>query len=135
VKKAILQTDPPAELRIAIAWIHMLPLDSGVTARRAARTVRDPRVQHFHDPHKRAGAAVAASLAAAGKMAWDIYLFYAPGIGWEDGLPPPVAWAHQLKDSTWADPSRHHRGDDLVRQLEIAMAALRHAAVGRTACV
>jgi len=126
VKKAILKAEPPADMSVAIAWIHMLPLDSAVTARRMALTIRDPRMQHFDDPHRRAGAAVAASLGASGKMAWDIYLFYGAGSGWQDGPPPPAMWAHQLKDSTWADLSHYHRGQDLVRQLEMAMAALKH---------
>jgi hypothetical protein len=117
-----LQADPPADIRVAIAWIHMLPLDNAVAARAMALTLRDPRVQQFHDPHKRAGAAVATSLGAPGRTAWDIYLFYPAGVGWQDGLPPPFAWAHQLKDSTWADPSQYRRGDDLVAQLGIALA-------------
>jgi len=105
----------------------MLPLDSLVAARCMAVEIVDPRVQHFHDPRRRAGAAVAASLGATGKMAWDIYLFYPAGVGWQDGLPPPVAWAHQLQDSAWADASHYHRGADLVRELEIAMAFLQSA--------
>jgi hypothetical protein len=50
VKEAILQADPPADIRVAIAWIHMLPPDNAAAARRMALTLRDPRVQHFHDP-------------------------------------------------------------------------------------
>jgi hypothetical protein len=57
-------------------------------------------------------------------MAWDIYLFYPAGCGWQGGPPPPSVWVHPLKDSTWADPSRYHRGDNLVRQLERTLAAL-----------
>jgi hypothetical protein len=125
VQKAILQVDPPADIRVAIAWIRMLPFDNAIAARRMAMTMQDPRVQHFYDPNRRGGAAVAASLGAAGNMAWDVYLFYAPGPAWQEGPPSPVVWSHQLKNSTWAEPSRYHRGADLVRQLEIAMAALR----------
>ena len=125
MKEAILQADPPADISVAIAWIHMLPLDSAVVARRMARAMRDPRVQHFHDPHKRAGAAVAGSLGAAEKLAWDIYLFYPAGVGWQDGPPPPAMWVHQLKGSNWADPLRHHRGEELVRHLEMALTRLR----------
>jgi hypothetical protein len=125
VEKAILQADPPADMLVAIAWIHMLPPDCAIAARTVARMLRDPRVRHFHDPQRRAGAAVAGSLGAAGRTAWDIYLFYPAGPGWRDGPPPPARWVHQLKSSSWADPSRCHRGEELVRQLEMAMAALR----------
>ena len=125
MKEAILQADPPADISVAIAWIHMLPPDNAAAARRMALALRDPRVQHFHDPHKRAGAAVAGSLGAAEKLAWDIYLFYPAGVGWQYGPPRPVMWVHQLKGSSWADPSRHHRGEELVRHLEMALVKLR----------
>ncbi len=125
MKKAIQQGHPPVDLRVALVWTHMLPLDNAITALSVASAFRDPRVQHFDDPHRRAGAAVAASLGAADKPAWDIYLFYRAGRGWNGGLPPPAVWAHQLKGSSWADSSHYRRGDDLVRELQIAVAGLR----------
>lgn len=125
MKKAILEAEPPPVIRVAIAWIHMLRFDCGAAARGMALTLRDPRVQHFHDPRRRAGGAVAASLAASGKMAWDIYLFYPPGPGWQDGLPAPAVWAHQLKGSSWADSAFYHRGKDLERQLSGLLAHMK----------
>jgi hypothetical protein len=122
VKRAILKAEPPPDIRVAIAWIHMLSLDNAVTARCMAAAFRDPRVQHFHDPRRRAGAAVAASLGAPGKMAWDVYLFYPAGPGWEGGPPQPATWAHQLTGSNWADPVHYYRGPDLVQQLRMAIA-------------
>jgi len=98
----------------------MLPLDNMVTAGLIARTLRDPRVRHFHDPARRAGRAVAQSLGAQGKVAWDIYLFYPGGDEWGDGLPTPTRWAHQLQ-ADWADPAFRHRGEDLVQVLHRAM--------------
>jgi hypothetical protein len=124
VQKVIVQADRAADIRVAIAWIHMLPLDNAAAARGMAATMQDPRVQHFHDPQGHAGAAVAASLGAAGNVAWDIYLFYPAGQGWQDGPPAPADWAHQLQGSTWADASHYHRGNDLVRQMETAMARI-----------
>ena len=29
-------------------------------------------------------------------LAWDIYFVYAPGVRWEDELPEPTEWMHQL---------------------------------------
>jgi hypothetical protein len=117
VKKAILEAEPPPVIRVAIVWIHMLRFDCGAAARCAALTMRDPRVRHFYDPLRRAGAAVAASLGASGRMAWDIYLFYPAGHVLPAGLPAPAAWAHQLQDSSWADPAFYRHGKDLERQL------------------
>jgi hypothetical protein len=58
-----------------------------------------------------------------GHVAWDIYLFYAPNVGWNSGPPAPKNWAHQLKDS-WADKTHFHRGGDLVKALSDAMKTL-----------
>jgi hypothetical protein len=80
----------------------------------------DARVQHFHDPNRRAGRAVAASLGGTGKVAWDVYLFYDPGLEWGEGLPAPTRWAHQL-DADWADRAHHYTGRDLVDALREAM--------------
>ena len=132
MNKVLLQADPPADIHVALAWIHMLPLDNAITAGCLARTIRDPRVHHFDDPQKRAGAAVATSLGATGKVAWDIYLFYPPGSRWQNGLPAPAAWAHQLQGSSWADPLHYNHGEDLVRQLTIGLAALRRGKAEKT---
>ena len=33
-----------------------------------------------------------------GEVAWDVYLVYPPGIGWEDRIPPvPEILMHQLR--------------------------------------
>jgi hypothetical protein len=76
----------------------------------------DRRTRWFHDPNLRAGRAIAASLGASGKVAWDVYLFYAMGVRWKDLPPTPLQWVHQLSDS-WADQSHHHFGDQLEPEL------------------
>jgi hypothetical protein len=102
----------------------MLPFDSIVTASFMALTMRAPCVRHFHDPDRQVGEAIAQRLGAPGKVAWDIYLFYPRGSEWDDRLPPPITWAHQLGTSSWADPTRYHRGDDLIAELYKAMSQL-----------
>jgi hypothetical protein len=33
------------------------------------------------------------------RSAWDVYLFYEPGVRWVDQTPPiPTEWAHQLDE-------------------------------------
>ena len=120
VQEAILSGFPQLDVAVSIGWTNMLPLDNRFTARRAARTMPDPSVLHFHDPNKRAGRAVAASVGHAGKVGWDIYLFYAPGLEWGQGLPAPTRWAHQLDDA-WAERAMHHTGRELVDALRAAM--------------
>jgi len=80
----------------------------------AARTIDDPRVQHFCDPKKRTGTIIAQSLGEPSRLAWDIYLFYPAGSEWGNALPQPTAWVHQVSDM-WADHYRY--GDDLSREL------------------
>ena len=123
VQKAIIQSFPQADISISIVWVNMLPLDSMVTAGFMAKAMQDPRVCHFHDSHKQVGQIIAQSLGGPGKVAWDVYLFYAKGDEWADSLPPPTKWAHQLQDS-WIDPAHYHSGDDLIQELDRAMSQL-----------
>ena len=116
---------------MGIVWMNMLPLDGMVAARLAARSMQAPSVHHFHDPSKQTGRAVAQSLGAPGKVAWDIYLFYAQGAAWDQGPPPPTRWAHQLGDS-WADPARYRHGSDLMAELCRAMTELTGASEAAT---
>lgn len=95
----------------------MLPADNQEAARRSSELVADPSVSQFYDPSLRAGHAIAASLGAAGQIAWDIYLFYPAGREWADGPPAPVDWAHQLGGRSWADGGRYRSGAALVDQL------------------
>jgi hypothetical protein len=102
----------------------MLPGDNIVTASFMALTMRAPAVRHFHDPDRQVGKAIAQSLGAPGEVAWDIYLFYPRGSAWDAQPPPPLTWAHQLGTSSWADPTRYHRGDALIAELYKAMSQL-----------
>jgi hypothetical protein len=98
----------------------MLPEDTKAHAERSARLIDDPLVRHFHDPTKRSGEAIAASLGWKDQVAWDIYLFYEAGSRWIDGPPAPADFMHQLP---W-DPVHFRTGDDLVRELHQAMKRL-----------
>jgi hypothetical protein len=124
VQEAIIDGYPDADISVSIVWINMLPLDNRAMAHVRAQTMQDPRARHFSDPRKRVGRAIAQSLGGRNKVAWDIYLFYAPGAEWDGGPPPPAWWAHQLTGSSWADAAHYHRGDELVEQLRRAMADL-----------
>ena len=95
----------------------MLAADDEDAARRSASLVTGQRVRQFYDPARLAGQAIARSLGAAGRIAWDTYLCYSPDSAWHAEPPKQFDWVHQLGGRNgWADISRHHRGDDLVRQ-------------------
>jgi hypothetical protein len=99
---------------VSVVWIDMLSSDNSGAAKRAAQSIDDGRVQHFHDPERRVGQALAHCLAGPDPIAWDIYLFYSAGSEWDKSMPQPIAWAHQLSGS-WVD--HYHYGDALERAL------------------
>jgi hypothetical protein len=123
VQESIIKKFPNAEISISIIWIRMLPGDSEETAKNSAALFNDPRVRHFYDPDKRSGKAIAGSIGCGGKVAWDFYLFYAPGSEWIKNPPKPIYWMHQLSES-WADREYYHTGDDLVKELLLKMKKL-----------
>jgi hypothetical protein len=110
-----------------IVWIPMLPEDNKAAACASAGLSDDPRVDHFYDPEKSAGRAIARCLGGVGEVAWDVYLVYPPHITWEHTPPPPSAWAHQLRRSAWAERARYHVGGDLISELHDAVMHLRRS--------
>ena len=117
MQQTIIRGFPHADIGVGIVWVNMLRFDNTVTASFMALTMQAPSVRQFHDPGKQAGRVIAQSLGAQDKMAWDIYLFYPTGTEWTAGPPPPASWTHQLRSSSWADPARYRRGDDLIKEL------------------
>jgi hypothetical protein len=99
-----------------MVWIEMLANDNESAARRAADSIRHPRIRHFHDPRRLAGQVIAESLGAPGETAWDTYLFYAKSSEWREKPPVPVDWAHQNSEG-W-DPAHFAWDGDLRLRLE-----------------
>jgi hypothetical protein len=98
----------------------MLPNDSLAAAKSAAAPFADRRVRHFFDPQKKVGMAIANSLSWEGRIAWDIYLYYAPGQKWRDQPPSPFLYAHQLTNA-WADRDHYRVAADLAEELASSM--------------
>lgn len=126
MQQSVLEAFPSADIGVSIVWINILGGDTEMAAKRAAAEILpDPRVHHFYDPEKRVGEAIARSLGGEeGKVAWDIYLFYKAGSEWAENPPTPIAWMHQLTDSSWADHVHYHSGDDMVDALYKTMKEL-----------
>jgi hypothetical protein len=108
-----------------IVWIDKLPSDTRTAVRRAtASIIENAQIHHFHDQNKVAGREIAYSIGAPGEVAWDVYLLYVKGTRWEDRLPVPAEWAHQLTTATWANPARYHAGKALTNKLCHALSDL-----------
>lgn len=116
MQRSIIQGLPHANISVSIVWVNMLPEDTETGAVRSALIIDDPRVRHFHDPARRVGEAVAASLGWEDYVAWDIYLFYEAGTRWLEAPPPPAYYAHQLP----RDSVHFRTGDELLRELHEA---------------
>lgn len=99
-----------------MVWIQMLPGDNEITAREKAVIFDDPRVRQFWDPYGFSGKVIAEALGYEGRVAWDIYLFYAAGSEWREHPPQPAGWMHQISGG-WADPGHFYTGEDLRRHL------------------
>jgi hypothetical protein len=83
----------------------------------------DYRIRHFYDLHQTVGKAIADSVGWAGKIAWDIYLFYKPFETWTETPPKPIYWMHQLRDD-WATKNTYRTGSDLREELYFSMRRL-----------
>jgi len=94
----------------------MLPGDTETTAKEKAVIFNDPRARQFWDPDQLSGKVVAESIGYKGRVAWDIYLFYAPGEEWIQHPPEPAGWMHQISED-WADSEHFFSGDDLRKKL------------------
>lgn len=111
---------PDADVSASIVWIPVLGEDTFEAAIPSAARLSDKRIQHYYDNNKRVGQNVADSIGWAGKVAWDIYLFYRPFAEWTETLPEPEYWMHQLKDA-WATTEKYRTGGDLKSELFVSM--------------
>lgn len=114
----------PAQVALIAVWIDMLPADKWPAVQIAA-SIFEPyaHATQFHDPGRVIGSAVAASIGAPGRIAWDMYLFYGAGALWAERAPRPLDWAHQLGEDEWADPGRYYWREALPAALRSKMEA------------
>lgn len=64
----------------------------------AEKYLPDPRVSHFWDGERMLGNEYgkALELPRDRSLAWDIYFVFPAGVRWEESIPIPEYWAHQL---------------------------------------
>lgn len=94
VRESVLEAYPGADLKTFVVWVDVGPRSSLEAARRRGASLADPRVSQYHDPDQLAGRAFAERLLPT-TLAWDVYLFYPPGVRWEAAPPDPLHWSHQ----------------------------------------
>jgi len=123
VQRSVLKSFPDADICVGIVWIKMNPKDDIAAAKKALQGFKVKRIKHFYDSQQSSGKSIAKDLPLNAEVAWDIYLFYPKGIVWEDKIPKPSKWMHQMSD-TDADSKYHRTGDNLVNGLYEAMEIL-----------
>ncbi|UCF35615.1 MAG: hypothetical protein JSU96_12335 [Acidobacteriota bacterium] len=89
----ILERYPEAQIESFILWAPYSELDNVGQAKRAAEGyVPDSRVQHFWDVWKFGSRSYSERLRIVPEDTWGVFLFYAPGVKWEEEAPKPTFW-------------------------------------------
>jgi hypothetical protein len=91
---------------LLIVWMRGLAADDRTDAEARPSEFAADDVHQFWDSNNLLGGSVAARLGRAGLVAWDIYLGLRPGRTWDDEMPEPAAWVHQMGDPAWADDTQ-----------------------------
>jgi hypothetical protein len=89
--------EPDTGFAVLVVWSEVLPFDrDSKVGRRVDLFAGRGEVAAFQDPGQWAPRRLAAVLGwPPGERAWDVYLFYAAGVRWEDELPAPSTYVHQ----------------------------------------
>ncbi len=95
---SVLEKVKSDDLSVLAVWMPVLASDNAEEGKKAEPLLADPRVTHYWDADRALGDLYGAQLPLSNgrKLAWDIYFVYAPGVRWEDELPEPTEWRHQL---------------------------------------
>ena len=88
-------------LRVYVVWVSVLSRMSSEAmegaARSGARRLPDARIRHYRDDAALLAERYAPALGLPeGVPAWDVFFLFAPGTRWEENLPTPAVWMHQL---------------------------------------
>ena len=83
-------------LSVHVVWSSQLGAKEKHVAG-GAELMDDARASHYWDPENRVGTAFQRHIANLSSPAWDVWMLFAPGVVWQDDIPPaPTWWEHQL---------------------------------------
>lgn len=88
-----------ADLAVHVVWAPIMRADDHDAATSSRELISDPRSLHYWDADKSLAEDYVPMLTLPegnDTLAWDIYFVFEPGVRWEDVLPEPSAWWHQL---------------------------------------
>jgi hypothetical protein len=67
---------------------------------------------------------VATRLDRAGLVAWDVYLGFRSSLVWEEEIPEPAGWVHQMGDAAWVGDREHAVAHELEMRLRNVLDAI-----------
>jgi mercuric ion transport protein len=119
VQKSVIEQMKNKNINVIIVWTNMLKTDDKENAYKAASMFKDPSIVQYFDADNKFGDLVAQRLNPKGEKAWDIYMFFDKDTEWNNTIPRPFDYAHQLSASLhpWADNTKYFCGNDLTKRL------------------
>ncbi|HJZ11832.1 MAG TPA: hypothetical protein VJ521_06770 [Acidobacteriota bacterium] len=87
---------PDERLVVYVIWLPILRSDDRKAADANAKESLQSRIFHYWDENRITGTSWQKKLGIP-VLAWDIYLLYQPTALWEDDIPSPDFWMHQLR--------------------------------------
>jgi copper chaperone CopZ len=119
VQKSVIEQMKNKDINVIIVWTNMLKTDDKQHAYKAASMFKDPSIVQYFDADNKFGDLVAQRLSPKGEKAWDIYMFFDKDTEWNNTIPRPFDYAHQLSASLhpWADNTKYFCGNDLTKRL------------------
>lgn len=93
----MLREIPSKNLAVYAVWEPILRTDDERSSRRATTLSPDERVTNYWASTTDVGTLFQSPIGLTTEPAWDVYLFYPPGVKWESDVPPrPEFFMHQL---------------------------------------
>ena len=103
IQKQVLDKIKDPKIRVLVVWVPMLAFDTQPPDKETLAIVSDGRAKHFWDEKRVTPGLVAATLGLPdGKLAWDVYMVFRPGVRFDRTAPKPDYWEHQLTGVTQA---------------------------------
>jgi len=118
IQKGVIDNMANKNASVIILWTNMLQTDAENTAFRAASLFKNKNIIQFFDAENKFGDVAAHAINSQGTQAWDIYMFFDKSSKWDESLPRPFEYAHQLgSTNTWVDPAKYYCGSKLTERL------------------
>jgi hypothetical protein len=119
IQSSIIESNHSKNLEVIIVWTNMLQSDGENMAFKAASLFDGKNVSQFFDAENKFGDVAAKAIAPTGKQAWDIYMFFDKNATWNQNLPRPFEYVHQLGPTNdWVDATKYFCGSKLTERLD-----------------